>query len=168
MVVSIGGAPTGAEDATPGTARPRAAGRTRRDVARGLRACALAAALAPLLTAFRSPRPRPEPGDGAADGLAFDHTHRGHRIRGVWIPAPGAAEGGRWRVTVDGRPLHLMRRADGTWLSMVDHYCSYPTPLEAARAAVDAFAPGRRLRDTAQSADGAAHPHEEGRHGVRA
>ena len=38
---------------------------------------------------------------------------------------------------MDGRPLHLMRRADGSWMSMIDHYTSYPTPLAAARAAVD-------------------------------
>lgn len=48
--------------------------------------------------------------------------------------AAGAAQ---WHVTVDGHTLHLMRRADGTWLSMIDHYGSYATPLEAARAAVD-------------------------------
>ncbi|MER8023791.1 tyrosinase family oxidase copper chaperone, partial [Streptomyces griseoluteus] len=33
-----------------------------------------------------------------------------------------------WQITVDGRPLHLMRRADGTWMSMVDHYTSYARP----------------------------------------
>jgi hypothetical protein len=41
-----------------------------------------------------------------------------------------------------------MRRADGTWLSMVDHYRSYATPLDAARAAVDQLGPGRQLRET--------------------
>ncbi|MGC2999791.1 tyrosinase family oxidase copper chaperone [Streptomyces sp. G35A] len=169
MVVSIGGAPVGAGNGTQGPARPGPAGRTRRDVARGLRACALAAALAPLLTAFRPPRRDTGPGDDTPDGTPFDRTHRGRRIRGVWIPARGPAEDGRWHVTVDGRPLHLMRRADGTWLSMVDHYCSYPTPLEAARAAVDALAPGGRLPDPAPDPGGdAAHPHEGGRHGVRA
>ncbi|WP_406069792.1 tyrosinase cofactor [Streptomyces sp. NBC_01020] len=60
----------------------------------------------------------------------FDEMYRGRRIR-------GRAEGGYTEVTVDGRPLHLMRRADGSYLSMVDHYESYPTPLAAARAAVD-------------------------------
>ncbi|CAL9462827.1 hypothetical protein SUDANB176_02677 [Streptomyces sp. enrichment culture] len=179
MVVSIGGAPVGAEDGAPGPARPGPAGRTRREVTRGLRACALTAALAPLLTAFRSPHLRPGHGGDAPDGTAsgrtssdrapFDRTHRGRRIQGVWIPARGAGEAGRWHVTVDGRPLHLMRRADGTWLSAVDHYCSYPTPLEAARAAVDALAPGQRLRAPVPGpADGVAHPHEGSRHGVRA
>jgi hypothetical protein len=49
-----------------------------------------------------------------------------------------------------------MRRADGTWLSMVDHYRSYDTPLEAARAAVDELGPGEMLRETG-SADRHAH-----------
>lgn len=114
-------------------------GRTRRDVmARG----ALAAALTPLLTAFRTPRSAND------DGASFDRVHRGRRIRGT------RDADGHWHVTLDGRPLHLMRRADGTWLSMVDHYCSYPAPLDAARAAVDALAPGEQLRG--------------GGHGVRA
>ncbi|GAA3498174.1 tyrosinase cofactor [Streptomyces prasinosporus] len=165
MVVSIGGAPVGAEDGTRGPARPGPVGRTRREVARGLRAGALAAALTPLLTAFRFPRTRSGRGDGVPDGTAFDRIHRGRRIRGVWVPARDAAGDGRWHVTVDGRPLHLMRRADGTWLSTVDHYCSYRTPLEAARAAVDALGPDERLREV-----GAGQPHEHagGRHGVRA
>ncbi|GGW79268.1 tyrosinase family oxidase copper chaperone [Streptomyces griseoloalbus] len=161
MAVNISGAPVGAEESTPDPAPPGPAGRTRRDLARGLRACALTAALIPAIAAFRAPRPRSGP--GAPGGTAFAQTHRGRRIRGVWMPASGDGEDGRWHVTVDGRPLHLMRRADGTWLSMVDHYCSYPTPLDAARAAVDALVPGRRLR-----ADGAAHAHREDRHGVRA
>ncbi|MFJ4472313.1 tyrosinase family oxidase copper chaperone [Streptomyces sp. NPDC089424] len=86
---------------------------TRRDVVRGLLASAAVLAV-----------PACDPGELLGD--TFDETYRGRRIRG---------SGGQ--VTVDGRPLHLMRRADGTWLSMIDHYCSYPTPREAARAAVD-------------------------------
>jgi hypothetical protein len=41
-----------------------------------------------------------------------------------------------------------MRRADGTWISMVDHYASYPPPLAAARGAVDVLGPGNHLRDS--------------------
>jgi hypothetical protein len=161
MTTDMGGAPARAEDQdeAPGPARPRRTGRTRRDLARGLRAGALAAALAPALTAFRATRHRPLPGSGPRD-TGFDVTHRGHRIKGVRNTGNG-----QWHVTVDGRPLHLMRRADGTWLSMLDHYCSYPTPLEAARAAVDALGPGRQLRDTSA---GQAHVHTGGLHGVRA
>ncbi|HET6860463.1 MAG TPA: tyrosinase family oxidase copper chaperone [Streptomyces sp.] len=40
-------------------------------------------------------------------------------------------------VLIDGRPLHVMRRADGSYLSLVNHYESFPTLLEVARAAVD-------------------------------
>ncbi|MFJ9196670.1 tyrosinase family oxidase copper chaperone [Streptomyces flaveolus] len=172
MTTDMGGAPARAEDQdeAPGPARFRQTGRTRRDLARGLRAAALAAALAPALTAFRSTRHRPLPGSGPRD-TGFDVTHRGRRIKGVRTPARGPAGNDQWHVTVDGRPLHLMRRADGTWLSMLDHYCSYPTPLEAARAAVDTLGPGRQLRDTpapAPTGPGQAHDHAGGRHGVRA
>ncbi|GAA3379107.1 tyrosinase cofactor [Streptomyces sannanensis] len=74
---------------------------------------------------------------------AFDEMYRGRRIRGVYCE-------GRIDVTVDGRPLHLMRRADGGYLSMVDHYESHPTPLAATRAAVDELG-------TAQLSAGPAH-----------
>lgn len=40
-------------------------------------------------------------------------------------------------VRIDGRPLHIMRRADGSYLSLVNHYESFPTLRETARAAVD-------------------------------
>ncbi|MFG3657436.1 tyrosinase family oxidase copper chaperone [Streptomyces sp. NPDC047706] len=94
---------------------------TRRAVVRGLLASAAVLAV-----------PACDPGGLA--GAAPDEMYRGRRIR-----VSGS------RITVDGRPLHLMRRADGTWLSMIDHYCSYPTPLEAARAAVDELGPKGRL-----------------------
>lgn len=150
MVVGTDGIPKGAQPP------PAPEGRTRRAVTRGLRTGALAAALAPLLTAFRSPRPAP----GEAPGRAsFDTMYEGRRIRGT------RTADGHWHVTLDGRPLHLMRRADGTWLSMVDHYCSYPTPLDAARAAADALAPGERLREAGTEPR---HEHRGGRHGVRA
>ncbi|WP_328537611.1 tyrosinase cofactor [Streptomyces sp. NBC_00344] len=60
----------------------------------------------------------------------FDEMYRGRRIH-------GGATAGYTEIMVDGRPLHMMRRADGSYLSMVDHYRSYPTPLAAARGAVD-------------------------------
>lgn len=88
MVVSIGGVPVGAEDGAPGPARPGQAGRARRDIARGLSACALAAALAPVVADFRPQHP----GLGKAEGdTALDQAYRGRRIRGVWTPAFGAA-----------------------------------------------------------------------------
>jgi hypothetical protein len=71
---------------------------------------------------------------------AFDETYRGRHLRGA------AVSGTAWEVTVDGRPLHLMRRADGSYLSMVDHYTSHPSARDAARAAVDELG-GQQLRD---------------------
>jgi hypothetical protein len=129
----------------------QAAGPSRRQLARRLLGSAAALAVAPLAAASR-PALFPQ----GPDGAAFDETYRGRRIQGAPAPAASREQGGQdWRVTVDGRPLHLMRRADGTWLSMVDHYTSYRTPLEATRAAVDELGPGRRLRDMAPAGTGA-------------
>ncbi|MEU8467926.1 tyrosinase family oxidase copper chaperone [Streptomyces sp. NPDC029006] len=164
MVVGVGGVVAGAEQqAGAGAGRP-----SRRELARGLLASAATLALAPVVAASRSTSP-----DGGTGGDSFDETYRGHRIQGVLMPAAGpGAVGGDWRITIDSRPLHLMRRADGTWLSMVDHYTSYRTPLEAARAAVDGLGPGRRLRDLAPGPVGDSRPgdhtHRGDRHGVRA
>jgi tyrosinase co-factor MelC1 len=151
----------------------------RRDLTRGLLATAAALVLTPVMTASRPPKdgagadtgPGATPGaatEAGADGLAFAETYRGRRIKGIRTPAglTAVAAAEEWQVTVDGRPLHLMRRADGSWLSMVDHYRSYPTPLAAARAAVDEMGPKERLRelapgpmDDAGRRTGGHHPH---------
>ncbi|AEY89471.1 tyrosinase co-factor [Streptomyces hygroscopicus subsp. jinggangensis 5008] len=164
MVVGVGAVAVGAEQqAGTGAARP-----SRREVARRLLASTAALGLAPVVAASR-----PAPSAGGSGGGSFDETYRGRRIQGVLVPAAAPeADGGEWRITVDGRPLHLMRRADGTWLSMVDHYTSYRTPLEATRAAVDEIGPGRELRDLAPGRLAGGHPgghaHTGGQHGVRA
>ncbi|MFE9627822.1 tyrosinase cofactor [Streptomyces sp. NPDC006527] len=132
--------------------------RGRRDVVRGLLGAAAALALAPVVAASR-----PRPTEGGRADAAFDETYRGRRLRGILLPSVRSGDGARWEVTVDGRPLHLMRRADGTWLSMVDHYASYATPLEATRAAVDELGPGEMLRDLG-SAGG--RTHTGGHHGL--
>jgi hypothetical protein len=82
--------------------------------------------------------PAAPPGQGP-EPEAFDETYRGRRISGVRLPDSAAPDASSWHVTIDGRPLHLMRRADGSYLSMVDHYDSYDGPLAAARGAVAAL-----------------------------
>jgi hypothetical protein len=81
--------------------------------------------------------------DGPPDG--FDETYRGRRIQGEPMARREGDMPEGWRITVDGRPLGLMRRADGSFLSMVDHYQSYETPLAAARGAVDEIGPLQSL-----------------------
>lgn len=166
MVVGVGGVPVGAQQ----RGGARAGKPSRRDAARGLFASLAALALAPVVAASRPAPPR-----GGLPGGSFEETYRGRRIRGVPVPvtggpvAGGLAADADWQVTVDDRPLHLMRRADGSWLSMIDHYSSYPTPLAATRAAVDELR-GRRLRDLAPGPMGGApgRMHMGGDHGVRA
>ncbi|POX48007.1 hypothetical protein C3489_28320 [Streptomyces sp. Ru71] len=162
MVVSVGQVAVDGED-KPAPARSAAGQGTRREVLRGLLVPAIALAFTPAVTAW----PR-----HAADGddeTAFDETYRGRHIQGVKVADARSLDEVGWQVTVDGRPLHLMRRADGTWLSMVDHYRSYPTPLEAARAAVDALGPGQHLRETPLTHGGhRVHEHTGGEYGVHA
>ncbi|MGW2964840.1 apotyrosinase chaperone MelC1 [Streptomyces sp. NPDC001220] len=45
--------------------------------------------------------------------------------------------GAGYAVFVDGVELHVMRNADGSWISVVSHYDPVRTPRAAARAAVD-------------------------------
>jgi len=96
--------------------------------------------------------PAKGPGHPAAGTEEFAEMYRGREIRGsvsVLVPAggPGAAEGGATEpvteIRIDGRPLHVMRRADGTYLSDVTHYESFPTLRETARAAVDELGTAR-------------------------
>ncbi|MET9829179.1 tyrosinase family oxidase copper chaperone [Streptomyces sp. NPDC006385] len=165
MAVSADGVSVGAVQGAGAPVSGEPKRRTRREVARLLLASS-AVALTPVLAASRPSQ--------SADGQRempppFDETYRGRHIQGAPLPLEGlSALGAQWRVTVDGNALHLMRRADGTWLSMLDHYSWYRTPLEATRAAVDELGPTRRLRDLAPGPFGGGHPHREAAHGVRA
>ncbi|MEV0978209.1 tyrosinase cofactor [Streptomyces sp. NPDC049915] len=145
-----------------------AGGLSRREVARWLLVSTAAVAPVPLVAASRSALPAQHP-----DRNSFEETYRGRRIQGAPVPvAGGETAEGDWQITVDGRPLHLMRRADGTWLSMVDHYTSYRTPLEATRAAVDELGPRLKLSDPVHASPGGepagGHAHMGGHHAVRA
>ncbi|WP_371673415.1 tyrosinase cofactor [Streptomyces sp. NBC_00289] len=67
----------------------------------------------------------------------FDEVYRGRRIQGRAAAGGGHHHGGGYAVFVDGVELHMMRNADGSWISVVSHYDPVPTPRAAARAAVD-------------------------------
>ncbi|MEU8682353.1 tyrosinase family oxidase copper chaperone [Streptomyces sp. NPDC048611] len=64
-----------------------------------------------------------EPGGGG---------HGGHHAGG----AAGPHEGMDFVVRIDNDDLHVMRNADGTWISLVNHYETFTTPRALARAAV--------------------------------
>jgi hypothetical protein len=68
----------------------------------------------------------------------FDEVYLGRRIQGG--PSHGGGHhdhhAGGWAVRIDGRELHVMRNADGTWISVVNHYEPRATPRAIARAAV--------------------------------
>ncbi|MFD3497489.1 tyrosinase cofactor [Streptomyces sp. NPDC058676] len=72
---------------------------------------------------------------------SFDEVYKGRRIQGR--PAAGGGHqhgtghGTGYAVLVDGVELHVMRNADGSWISVVSHYDPVATPRAAARAAVD-------------------------------
>ncbi|MFE9724939.1 tyrosinase family oxidase copper chaperone [Streptomyces sp. NPDC005794] len=105
-------------------------------------------ALAPVLLAGPEPGERSQERD-AVGPERFSELYKGREIRGTGAPVvaagaqPYAGEAGTVSATsgidvrVDGRALHVMRRADGSYLSTVNHYESFPTLLETARAAVD-------------------------------
>ncbi|MEI7031155.1 tyrosinase family oxidase copper chaperone [Streptomyces pratensis] len=149
---------------SPTPAKPGSTpGRTRRFVLRGAFTAAAvtgtAAALSPVLDRGQGAAARPAPafaGPPPAE-VVFAEMYRGREIRGTQTPAApavvpaGAPDGDRAAVSagpaaevrIDGRPLHVMRRADGTYLSDVRHYESFPTLLETARAAVDELGAAR-------------------------
>ncbi|MFF4212131.1 tyrosinase cofactor [Streptomyces sp. NPDC001796] len=66
---------------------------------------------------------------------AFDEVYLGRRIQGRPL-AGGHHHGAGYGVFVDGVELHVMRNADGSWISVVSHYDPVPSPRAAARAAV--------------------------------
>ncbi|MFF4351033.1 tyrosinase cofactor [Streptomyces sp. NPDC001530] len=67
---------------------------------------------------------------------AFDEVYRGRRIEGRPVSGGGHHHGAGYAVFIDGVELHVMRNADGSWISVVSHYDPVSTPRAAARAAV--------------------------------
>ncbi|MFD7898179.1 tyrosinase family oxidase copper chaperone [Streptomyces sp. NPDC059743] len=150
----------------PGTTTTAPSGRrrARRHFLRALFGLGVVAGTSAVLTpVFRAGRRVTEGAAGGGDKGAeasgerriVDEMYRGRHIR---IGATGSAyvpPGARFLaasgvsplrpapvldIRIDGRPLQLMRRADGSYLSAVNHYESFPTPLAAARAAVEDLA----------------------------
>lgn len=66
----------------------------------------------------------------------FDETYRGRRIQGAPSHGGGHHHGGGYSVRIDGKELHVMQNADGSWISVVNHYETFATPRAVARAAV--------------------------------
>ncbi|MEH0541949.1 tyrosinase cofactor [Streptomyces sp. B21-105] len=88
------------------------------------------------LTAVPAARAADARHDGHGSPEAFDEVYKGRRIQGRSGGGSGHHHGG-YAVYVDGVELHVMRNADGSWISVVGHYDPVATPRAAARAAVD-------------------------------
>jgi len=72
-------------------------------------------------------------GTARADQSGYEETYQGRVIRLTGPPgAPMAAA-----VTIDGRPLSLMKVGDDAYLSPLCHYEVVASPLVAARRAVE-------------------------------
>ncbi|MGW0390588.1 apotyrosinase chaperone MelC1 [Streptomyces sp. NPDC003042] len=71
-----------------------------------------------------------------------DEVYKGRRIQITPSTAGGGGHHGGHHsaglptVRIDGRELHVMRNADGTWISVINHYETYADPTSLARAAV--------------------------------
>lgn len=85
------------------------------------------------------------PAAPATPAGTVDEVYQGRRIR--IVPASGGGDDhgghhgghqtpGQPTVLIDGRELHVMRNADGSWISVVNHYETFSGPLPLARAAV--------------------------------
>ncbi|MFC9878519.1 tyrosinase family oxidase copper chaperone [Streptomyces libani] len=68
----------------------------------------------------------------ADDGGSQNGGHEGHHAG----RAAGPHEGMDFVVRIDNDDLHVMRNADGTWISLVNHYETFTTPRALARAGV--------------------------------
>ncbi|MFE0582360.1 MULTISPECIES: tyrosinase cofactor [unclassified Streptomyces] len=68
-----------------------------------------------------------------------DEVYQGRRIQistGGGGHHGGHHSAGQPTVRIDGRELHIMRNADGSWISVINHYETFTEPKLLARAAV--------------------------------
>ena len=79
----------------------------------------------------------------------IEESHKGHDIV-IEEPAGGGDRRAleeeaqeEPRLFIDGRPVKVIRRSDGTFSSEGVFYTSYPTLLDLARASIDILRPER-------------------------
>ncbi|MFI6444621.1 tyrosinase cofactor [Kitasatospora sp. NPDC050543] len=110
---------------------------TRRRMLQGA-AVAFAAATGTVVLGVAGPTSKPATAADPGASDEFDEVYRNRRIQGR--PTHGTGEhhhgGAGYTVLIDGQELHMMRNADGTWISVVNHYQTFNTPRALARAAV--------------------------------
>ncbi|MER7730472.1 tyrosinase cofactor [Streptomyces erythrochromogenes] len=95
----------------------------------GLTAAATSVATSAAATPAAAPTP---PG-------TVDEVYQGRRIQittGGGGHHGGHHSPGQPTVRIDGRELHIMRNADGSWISVINHYETFTEPKLLARAAV--------------------------------
>ncbi|WP_327069933.1 tyrosinase cofactor [Kitasatospora sp. NBC_01250] len=112
---------------------------TRRRMLQGA-AVALTATAGTALLGLSKPAAKAAAADGGS--ATFDEVFQGRHIQGMPMSGgmagmAGMHHGSGYMVLIDGQELHVMRNADGTWISVINHYQTFSTPRALARAAVN-------------------------------
>ncbi|GAA2258972.1 MULTISPECIES: apotyrosinase chaperone MelC1 [Kitasatospora] len=113
---------------------------TRRRMLQGA-GVALAAAAGTAVIGFTGPSRQSAVAADPGAGDEFDEVYQGRRLQGRRLDGGhdsghGGHHGSGYQVLIDGEELHVMQNADGTWISVVNHYQTHATPRSLARAAV--------------------------------
>ncbi|MEU9078805.1 tyrosinase cofactor [Kitasatospora sp. NPDC048538] len=111
---------------------------TRRRMLQGA-VVATAVAAGTVVLGLTGPAATPAVGADTAGGESFDEVFRGRRIQGMPMSGDGHHAMSGYMVLIDGRELHMMRNADGTWISVINHYETFTTPRALVRAAVNSL-----------------------------
>ncbi|MFD8750011.1 tyrosinase cofactor [Kitasatospora sp. NPDC059577] len=112
---------------------------TRRRMLQGA-VVATAVATGTVVLGLTGPAVVPASGADTQSGESFDEVFRGRRIQGMPMRGEGHHAMSGYAVLIDGRELHVMRNADGTWISVINHYQTFTTPRALVRAAVNSLA----------------------------
>ncbi|UGY94572.1 apotyrosinase chaperone MelC1 [Streptomyces gobiensis] len=105
-------------------------GITRRQALYGGTAALIGAALTAPAAGAASTRSGPTP---------FSEVYNGRQIQGRSTPGANHHHHGGpdYTVFIDGKELHIMQNADGSWVSVINHYELHSSPRALARAAVN-------------------------------